>query len=194
MAQNHVPESVIISQIRSSQTNFVLTTAEIIRLTKGGVTEAVIHAMRDPKSVSAAAPVAPVAPVVVTRSAPVFNGVPIEMTLRDDVPADCRPGDTLHFLVSKDVASGDTVVVAKGAPVTGVVVVAAKKKFLVHAMRATYRLVEVTAIDGTALKVRATPAHLADARKGTPLEEAPVPAGSHFIGYFDGDQSVTVRK
>ena len=120
----------------------------------------------------------------------------------EDVTADCKPGQTLRFQAAGDVVSGDTVVVAKGAEVSGVVVEAAKKKFLVHASRPTFRLLEVTATDGSKLKVRSSVGRLGESRKDPPLEpigglkskDAVAPAGSMFRAYFDGDQSVEVKK
>jgi serine/threonine protein kinase len=199
MVQANVPPSVIIGHIRSSQTSFNLSTAEIIKLTKGGVTEAVIQAMRDPKGT--APPPVSVNAAGQSRTVTVTGGQSFEITLLEDVAADCQSGQLLKFRVSQDVKSGDTVVVAKGAPVTGVIVDPAKKKFLVHTSKPTFRLVDVAAADGSRLKIRATPGRLGESRKNPPLEplggskskDAPAPAGSRFTAYFDGDQTVAVR-
>jgi serine/threonine protein kinase len=60
MVKENVPAQVILSQIRSSaKTNFDLSTAEVIRLTKGGVPPSVIEAMRNPKRAPAASVAAP---------------------------------------------------------------------------------------------------------------------------------------
>jgi serine/threonine protein kinase len=195
MAQAKVPESVILSHIRSSATNFNLSTSEIIRLTKGGVTEAVIQAMRDPSGATKP-------PGAETHTVQLIGGLPFEIVLAEDVTADVKPGQPLIFKAGKDVAVGDTVVVSKGAAVTGVVVQAAKKKFLVKTARPTFRLIEVTAVDGTKVKVRASPGRLGESRKDPPLEpiggsrskDAIAPAGSRFQAYFDGDQSLTLHK
>jgi hypothetical protein len=60
MVKSKVPDSVVLSQIRSEKTNFTLTTPEIIRLSKEGVSAVVIEGMRDPKKI-------PEQPVVVNR-------------------------------------------------------------------------------------------------------------------------------
>jgi serine/threonine protein kinase len=201
MAQAKVPESVILGHIRSSPTNFTLSTAEIIRLTKGGVTEAVIQAMRDPSG-TAKPPGADAPAAAQTRTVQLIGGLPFEIALTDDVPADSKPGQPLSFKATKDVTVGDTVVIAKGAAVTGVVVDAAKKKFLVKTTRPTFRLLEATAVDGTKLKVRASAGRLGESRKDPPLDalggsrskDALAPAGSRFLAYFDGDQTLTLRK
>ena len=93
-------------------------------------------------------------------------------------------------------------VIAAGAPVTGVVVEAARKKFLIHTTRPTFRLLEVTAVNGANVKVRATPGRLGERRKDPPLEplggsrskDATAPAGSRSPAYFDGDQTLTLRQ
>ena len=52
MVRSKVPEAVVLSQIRNSEkTNFILTPSEIIRMTKEGVSGAVIEGMRDPKKI-----------------------------------------------------------------------------------------------------------------------------------------------
>ena len=68
MIKESVPTQVILGQIRSSKTNFDLSTAEVIRLTKGGVPASVIEAMRNPKR--APAPSVP-APASAKQSTPV---------------------------------------------------------------------------------------------------------------------------
>ena len=49
MVEAKVPETTIINQIRSSKTNFDLSTAGVIQLTKGGVKGNIIEVMRNPK-------------------------------------------------------------------------------------------------------------------------------------------------
>ncbi len=51
MVKEKVPNSVILSQMRSEKTDFSLTSAEIIRLTKAQVPAEVIEGMRDPKKI-----------------------------------------------------------------------------------------------------------------------------------------------
>ena len=51
MVQAKVPAALILSQIRSSKTNFNLSTEEVIRLSKAGVSAQLIEAMRNPKAV-----------------------------------------------------------------------------------------------------------------------------------------------
>jgi hypothetical protein len=207
MTQAKVPATVILSQIRSAKTRFDLSTAEIIRLTRGGVPATVIEAMRNPGGgtipVSPAAPsIAPAPAAGQTHTVRVLDGIPFTISLLEAVPVDVQPGQALRFQVEKDVRVGDAVVVAKGTEVTGEVVEAAKKKLLVRSVKPTFRLVEVTAVDGSKLKVRATPLRRAEFKTDRPLEplipwrakDVLAPAGGEFFAYFDGDQTVTVRR
>ena len=136
------------------------------------------------------------------RGLQLIGGSPFEITLAEDVPADSKPGQLLHFKAAKAITVDGTVVIAAGAPVTGAVVETARKKFLIHTTRPTFRLLEATAVDGSQVKVRATPGHLGESRKDPPLDpiggtkskDAVAPAGSHFMAYIDGDQTLAVRK
>ena len=157
MTEAKVAPAVILSQIRNSKTAFVLSSPEIIRLSKAGVPEAVIEAMRNPKA-AAPKPVAPAtastspAPVVSTpptaapapAPAPVVNtappsaggsiialtlsdGVPFPITLSEDIPQTAEEGLTIHFAAAKDVRVGDNIVIAKGATVTGAIAQTGRK-------------------------------------------------------------------
>jgi serine/threonine protein kinase len=73
MVQAKVPVSQINQQIRSSKTNFTLTSAEISRLRKEGVPASVIQTMRNPKGVTTPPPAPapkPSQPVVATAPVP----------------------------------------------------------------------------------------------------------------------------
>ncbi|MGA3242035.1 MAG: protein kinase [Bryobacteraceae bacterium] len=195
MVEAKVSTPLIIGQIQSSQTKFDLSTAEIIRLTKAGVPDNVIQAMRNPAG--AANPAAANAEVY---TAHIASGTPLITTLLEDVPADAPQGLRLRFQVSQDLPIGDAVVIAKGATVTGEIVQKSKRKFIIKASKPTYRLLEVTAVDGSKLKVRATPGggggkseRQLEPRGHSPPKDLAAAAGDEFIAYFDGDQTVKVR-
>jgi len=249
MVDAKVPTSVILSQIRSSKTNFNLSPADLIRLTKAHVPAVVIESMRDPKgehvaaappktttapkstpaqqsaSNSTPAPVTPAptpvappsnpAPVAVaptpvtvpkqtkvTVSSLVTDGTPVQMTLGADIPADAPEDTPLRFTVSAAVHTNEGTVIAKGATVTGQIVEAAKKKFLGIGGKMQYRLLQVDAADGTKLNIRATPSKGQEGPARRQVEnpnqkhtkEAIAVAGSEYIGYIDGDQTVSVKK
>lgn len=265
LVQAKVATSVILGQIRSSKTNFTLSSAELIRLTKAGVPAAVIEVMRDPNAAPKERPAVPAksqpskstpqvgtpsqpspittapalastqsaaqssnqgstAPIASPTTNPAINpataaavtrtpekitvvtipdGSPIPITLAADVPAEVEEGQTIRFTVSEDFKAGDTVVIAKGANVSGSVVeVAGKKKFLgMGGGKVTFRLTQVDAVDGHKLNLRATSVKSANGPAQRPLEpvnkkppkELTAPAGTQYIGYIDGGQTVSVK-
>jgi serine/threonine-protein kinase len=264
LVQAKVATSVILGQIRSSKTNFSLTSPELIRLTKAGVPAAVIEGMRDPNAApkeragvpaksqpskstpqvatpsqpspitTAPAPASaqsaaqssngstvpiaspttnaatnPAAAAAVTRTpekitvVTIPDGSPIPITLAADVPAEVEEGQAIRFTVSEDFKAGDTVVIAKGANVSGSIVeVAGKKKFLgMGGGKVTFRLTQVDAVDGHKLNLRATSVKSANGPAQRPLEpvnkkppkELTAPAGTQYIGYIDGGQTVSVK-
>jgi len=90
MVDAKVATSVILSQIRSSKTDFNLSAPEVIRLTKAGVPASLIEVMRNPKApppvrtaatkAPAPAPPPPVATPVVTPAAAPVAVVPVTPT------------------------------------------------------------------------------------------------------------------
>ncbi len=251
MVKEKVQTSVILSQIHaSSKTNFVLSSAEVIRLSKAGVPGVVIEEMRNPskapveaverpkennKKTNAAAsvkpavapvPVAPppvqpqpakmtmapipapapvaAAPKVVTVPVSVADGMPFSVRLTEAVPADAEEGRVLHFAVVDGLKVGDTVVIAKGASVIGMVAEAAgKKKIFGIGGKMTYILTTVDAVDGKKLAIRTEPARGRDKEaakrpidsgaKGKTKEVA-AGVGSQYVAYIDGNQTVSVKK
>jgi hypothetical protein len=159
-----------------------------------------------PVQVTTPAPV----PVPITRTlekitvVTIPDGAPVPITLSADVPAEVQEGQPVHFTVAQDFKAGDTVVIAKGSVVNGAVVdVGGKKKFLgMGGGKVTFRLMQVDAIDGHKLNIRATPAKSPNGPAQRPLEpvnkkppkELVATAGTEYIGYVDGEQTVSVKK
>jgi serine/threonine protein kinase len=200
-----VPETVIIGHIRASRTKFDLSTAEIIRLSNSDVPAAVIEAMRNPSASGNPAPPPaavqpPVPPAAETRRVPVLGGVPFEITLMEDVPNDPAEGLPLHFQAAKDYHVDGALAIAKGAAVTGEVLAAGKKGLLGRVGKPMFRLIAVDAVDGTKLKVKSAPGRGSEKNErnieppGHRAKESLAPAGSSYLAYFDGDQTVAVKK
>jgi hypothetical protein len=243
MVEAKVPTSVILSEIRSSKTNFNLSAAEVIRLSKAGVPAGVIEAMRNPKaapasgsgskrvasaapapaaltppppaaSLSTPAPTPPVSAISPPLIPPVTHapaeklvvitvtdGSPIPITLATDIPTDAEQGQALRFLVSEDFRAGDVVVIPKGAAVSGAIVDAgSKRKFLgIGGSKMTFRLTQVDAAGGHPLKVRGTPARgpasrPVDTGSQKHSKDVEAVAGSEYVAYIEGDQTVSVHK
>ena len=87
MVKGKVPTTVILSQMRGeAKTEFVLTTQEIIRLTKAGVPAVIIEGMRDPKKI----PVQPVLTPAPTTTAS-SNSSTSQSKQATPVPAPTQP-------------------------------------------------------------------------------------------------------
>ncbi len=249
MVTEKVPTAVILSQIRASKTDFVLTSSEVIRLSKAGVNGTIIEVMRDPKRepVSAAEksakktaaavaaskpavvppPVAAPPPVVPQQSVakttvtpapvpapvappakpavavPVPDAMPFSIRLAEDVPADAEEGRPVRFTAIDGLKVGDAVVIAKGATVIGSIADAAgKKNIFGGGGKMTFQLAQADAVDGKKLHVRAESARGKNGPVKRPIEsgakgktkEVAAAAGSQYVAYTDGDQSVSVRK
>jgi len=214
MVQAKVAPSVICSQIKSTKTKFNFSTSEVIRLTKAGVPESVINAMRDPKGTSAvAAPPTTIPPVNGLPSpksgsneavlVSMDDGLPFRIILDQDVPADAPQGASLRFFAADGLHVGDAVVIAKGAAVTGSIASEpGKKNFLGRGGKMTFRLEKVDAIDGQKISVRAAAKRRADGVTARPLDSGKGPKskelaaarGTQYVGYIDGQQTVSLRK
>jgi serine/threonine-protein kinase len=203
MVGAEVPETVIIGHIRASKTKFDLSTEAIIMLSKNDVPPAVIEAMRNPTGKGAAAATSvPAAAVAAkdTRLVPLLGGVPFEITLMEEVPNDPAPGLELHFQVAKDYRVDGAVAIARGAAVTGEVVGAGRKSILGRGGKPVFRLMTADAVDGTKLKVKSAPGRSSDKNEhnieppGHRGKESLAPAGSTYLAYFDGDQTVAVKR
>ena len=192
--------AVIISQIHSSKTNFDTSSAELIRLSKAGVPQAVIEAMGGPP-VPAAPPEPPATPPVSAAPVTLGDGLSVHLLLAEDVPADAAAGEAVHFKAAADVRVNDTLVIAKGAPATGVIVDAAKKRILGLGGKMTFRLEQVVAIDGHKVSLRATPSRSRDGVSKRPVEaggkkskDVAALAGTRYTGFVDGVSTVSPEK
>jgi hypothetical protein len=113
---------------------------------------------------------------------------------------DPAPGTALHFQAAKDVHAGGALVIVKGAAVTGEVLEPGKKNILGRGGKPAFRLLQVVAVDGSKLQVKASPGRSGDKNErnieppGHRGKEALAPAGSSYLAYFDGDQTVAVKK
>jgi len=140
---------------------------------------------------------------VAAKTIAIPDALPITIELAADIPLSARTGTPLKFTVVKDVAAGGTVAISKGAQVTGQVVGEAKKKALVLETKMTFDVGMVDAAGGQKLRVRAAPAASSSKRtvesgtnagaKKKPKDIAAT-AGTQFVVYIDGNQSLTAGK
>ncbi len=141
----------------------------------------------------------PASVVAVTLS----DGLPFSITLAEDIPENAEENRPLRFTVTRDVRIGDNLVIARGATVTGAIAeLPGKKKFGVFGGgKMTLKLIQVDAVDGHKLAVRALAARK---EEGTYRQVEPngprrskgivAPAGTEYLAYMDGAQTVSVTK
>ena len=254
MVKEKVPPDLILNQIRAAdKTNFDLSTPEVIRLTKGGISPLIIEQMRNPKRVplappprsntpqnakqnaatpataantpAIAAPSATPAPVPIatnpaatltpppapapvnvapqTVSVTVPNALPFRITLAEDIPADADMGRPVRLIASEDFKVNNVTVIAKGAPVQGEISEAQKKKmFGIGGSKLSFRLIRAEGAGGHPINVRALAARKADGVTQRPVDngqktgskDLAAAQGAQYIGYIDGDQTITVPK
>jgi serine/threonine protein kinase len=159
-------------------------------------------------------PATPAPPVVVApvphAPAPVemvpvklSDGLPFRIELLEDVPSDAEVGRVLHFRVLEDLRSGDVVVIAKGAGVTGsVMALGGKRNFFGERSKVRFRLISAESVEDTKINVRATPAAKSDGVETRSFEtpngpkdkSVIAPSGAEYVAYVSGDQTVHVHK
>src|SRR5579863_2279915 len=134
-------------------------------------------------------------------TAKIPDGTGIKITLADDIPDNVDKDQPLRFTVSEDVLVDGSVVIAKGANVTGAIADPGKKKFLgVVGGKMTLKVTTVDAADGHKLNIRALPARRAegsfrDVDTGKPKPKGLASTvGTEYYAYIDGDQTASARK
>jgi len=129
--------------------------------------------------------------------------MPFSIKLSEDVPVDAEEGRPLRFTAVDGLKVGDAVVISKGATVTGSILEAAgKKNIFGKGGRMTFRLLQVDAVDGKKLNVRAEPSRGKDGPAKRPIDsgakgktkEIAAAPGSVYVAYIEGEQSVAAHK
>jgi serine/threonine-protein kinase len=145
---------------------------------------------------------APAAPVRTNTVLVVPDGKPFNITLAADVPTKLPAGQKINFTITNDVKVGDVLVIAKGTPVAGEVVEPGDSKKFLGVIggkgKASFKLVNADAVGGAKIAIRATPAHSDKADRpielqGNKSKDVLAHAGAEYMGYVDGDQTVTIK-
>ncbi len=192
MTAARVAPAVILSQIRASKTNFNLSAAEVIRLSKAGVPAAVIEAMRNPHPAASEAPKA--------AGAGNHNSRPRRCSAHppDSVgryPERCRGRRCRAVPGRARCARGGNRdhPQRRTTEAIGVIVDGAKKRISRHRGQNHFRLESVDAVDGQKVTIRATPARRRGGISKRPVNAGSVP-GAEYLGYIDGANTVMVKK
>jgi serine/threonine-protein kinase len=197
LVKEKVPDSVILGQIRDARTDFDLSSEEVIRLVKGGVSEKVIEGMRNPKAIASATgipapPVPPAAPKAGMSLVTVPDQTPVALLLSADVPSDAAAGTPIAFTAAENVRVGEEVVIPKGAPARGTLLGKTKKR-LMRGSKVMFQLTDVDAMGGTSVRLRVTPQpggeRVLDFGESK-SKELLARQGALFVAYVDGEQQV----
>lgn len=203
MVKAKLSESLILSQIRAATTNFDLSTSEVIRLSRMGVPESVMAAMRSPGA-SAALPASP-SP---DKSIETPDGEKIRLVLMEDLSSStANLGDRITFEVAEDLKVGGILVIAKGASGAGTITEAKKKGMLGRGGRLTMSIDQVEAVDGQKVRVRATSGREGDDKTGKTVaiavlagpfallvkgKDIAVAKGTEYAAYIDEKKQIAV--
>jgi hypothetical protein len=204
MVKAHLAPSLIISQIQGSKANFDLSTSELIRLSKDGVPETVIAAMRNPKGTTT------VAAIVPTRTLKLGDGEKVRMIQMEDISSStANQGDRVQLSVCEDLKVGDVVVVAKGAIAAGTISEAKRKGMLGKGGKLTMSLDYVKAVDGQNIRIRATSGREGDDKLGKTVaiailagpfallvkgKDVASPKGTEYTAYTDESKDIVTAK
>ena len=197
---------MITGQIRSATTRFDLSTAELIRLSKAGVPENLIAAMRNP----AAAPVSAGSQPIAGKMVKVPDGEKVRLLLMDDISSStANQGDRINFTVAEDIKVGEDIIIAKGAAAVGSVTHAKKKGMLGQGGKLTMSLDQVKSVDGQNLRIRATAGREGDDKIGKTVaiavlagpfallvkgKDIVAPRGTEYTAYLDETKDIVVAK
>ncbi|MEP6945765.1 MAG: hypothetical protein ABJA02_07600 [Acidobacteriota bacterium] len=202
-------KAVILNKINTSQTNFNMSTDELIKLKQAGVSDEVVHAMLIAKSGGSMGipsnlshPSGPGTPVLVP------DGTEIKAVTVDEVSGKRSvEGDQLTFKVADDVLVNGKVVIAKGAVVKATVTSAKKPGFAGTSGKLSIRIESTIAADGQPIKLRAAKSGQGGNNTGTtvglvvlfgPLgllkhgKDAKIVAGTLLSAYTDEAKTVMV--
>ncbi len=133
----------------------------------------------------------------------VADGLPFRIALAEDVPVVAEEGRPLLFRVVQDLKVGNTILIPRGAAVTGSIASeAGKRRFLGMGGKMTFQLNSADAVDGQKLKVRASAARKGNGPTARPIDtgryakakDLAAARGTDFIAYIDGNQTVSVKK
>ena len=153
-----------------------------------------------PPTPPAKAPAPPPAPAAPSVS--IHDGTALIISLTADIPADAAAGTQIRFTLAKDLDVDGHVVARTGATATGEIVQENKKKFLGIGGKMMFRLLTLETGGAQSLKIRATPARRANTEPIRPVDASGrahpkgvvAVAGTQYVAYIDGDQTLTQGK
>jgi len=132
------------------------------------------------------------------HSVNVIGGTPFPIALLADIPAGSEPGTALKFRATQEYRVDGKVIIPQGAEVAGELLGAGKKVAFIGG-KTQFKLASVAAVEGKKLRIKASPGRGEKNQesiepKGFKNKELLAPKGAQYMAYFDGDQTISVRK
>jgi hypothetical protein len=134
---------------------------------------------------------------VVLHPVNLVGGTPFPIVLLADVAAGAEPGTPLKFRAAQDYRVNGSLVIPQGAEVSGELLGAGKKVVFIGG-KTQFKLNTVAAVGGKHLRIKASPGRgdkneQSIEPKGHKNKEVLAPAGTQYLAYFDGDQTISVK-
>ncbi|HEY0077762.1 MAG TPA: hypothetical protein VGB73_03880 [Pyrinomonadaceae bacterium] len=210
MLKAGLSQEVVVAKIKSTSASFDTSPAVLQELKAAGVPEAVILAMVQAPSVTAASAIVNLAASVEMK---VPDGTAVEIELKQSVSAkSLKEGDIVDFTVLHPVQVGGVTVIEKGAPAKARITKAKKAGYWGRAGKLEWAMQDVLSIDGGHVPLRFTQRTTGDSKGGTVTtgavvtgiifppaallwglkkgKDATVPAGQRYNVFVHGDAVV----
>ncbi|MBK9169015.1 MAG: hypothetical protein IPM24_16305 [Bryobacterales bacterium] len=202
MVKAGLSETLILDQIRNSKADFDLSTSGLIRLSKEGVPDRIISAMRNPSM----SRVDDLSSSKQTVKLP--DGEGVRLILMEDISSStANVGDRISFTVADDVEVNGVVVIAKGAAAFGSITAVAKKGMLGRGGKLTMSMDRVKTVDDQTVRIRATAGREGDDKTGKTVavavfagpfallvkgKDVEAAQGTEYSAFIDEDRDITV--
>jgi len=189
----------------SKQNTAPSTTASNTSVPAPAVTPTPVPIVATPAPVTPPPAPAPVVAAPQTVNVTVPDAIPLRITLAADIPADAEMGQVVRLTANEDFRVNNVTVIAKGAPVLGEISDTPKNKkkiFGIGGSKLSFRLTRAEGVGGIFISMRALPMRKTDGTTQRPVDtgqktgskDIAAQQGAQYIGYIDGEQSVTVPK
>lgn len=174
MVDAGLSNDVIVEHVKRTKSRFDLSTAEVIRLSKAGVPDIVITAMRGRTRAVASDP-APSNQAALSPApgATIAEGTALLLTLEQEVStATAKEGQRVSLSIAKNVLAGSVVVIPAGTKATATISSAGKKTMFRRAPKLRLTLNSLQLPDGQPVRLRSSRTAASDKTRGGEIDAA----------------------
>jgi len=211
MLRDGIASEIIVAKIKASTTHFDTSPSTIQTLKENGMTDAVILAMIESGTKTAAVSTQPFTGPSVDRK--VIDGTEIEIALTNNVSGqEANVGDIVDFTVLRPVQQNGVTIFEKGASARGRITTAKRSGRWGKAGKLEWAMQDIQAVDGSRVPARFTKRLIGDSSGGTvavaavatavflgPVallwglkkgKAAIIPAGNRYTAFVQGDTTI----